>query len=754
MGIDRFSNFILKSVNNDSIEEVNVNNNIRLVASNCIIFDANFLIYQEIVEIENEVNDIIKIILCLPFINENYTLLEEYLKKILLQPHWQIYNFQNLFDGFNEDEIITRFITSITNKVPISNNTDELLSIIEIIIYEKILNKIIYLINKIHYTNFIQSIVIFFDGIPSFSKIIEQRRRRIKTHLESQERKKLYKIYFDGLEINNKKLIENLSKNYNINNNIDLYFNYIKWIKNRFTTNKSISPASVFITNLEEFIYSKLNKLFPKCKIHINSSKENGESDLKIFKYIALNENNYDYSIHTSDSDLIHQILVQQTYYKIINRNINLCLIKYIKKNNIDEFAQIIDAPNIIKHLLESYNTINNIKTNNYKIIWDLCLLFYFYGNDHLPASIEIGPELGLEFFYISHYKALNNNNIINLKKSCINFDLNNLKLLLEKINETKQQNITKIILHRFFKINNQFVNLLVDKFKLNFEEIKDFLKKFIINRGLNLSIDSNIDDCDMRKLYCIDIENPEIYKDFSIFNLNDVNTKLLIESINLIENNIDYYDYTYNGLILYYKQINITNDVYQDLYNFINDKAITTLNKQYPLFYEYTNINQHIEEKNSYCTNDYLKELYNLILSQFGNMKDYHSNNITYYKYYNTPSLSNIIDFINQINPEVSQTKLWFKNIKNDNVEKYLDTSSHYLLISPFLLYYNTTNDFYKKIQPIDNLWIDDINNFDYKNINFNDFLQVCSNALNNKNEYFKISKDNFEIILNIKNE
>jgi len=754
MGIDRFSNFILKSVNNDSIEEVNVNNNIRLVASNCIIFDANFLIYQEIVEIENEVNDIIKIILCLPFINENYTLLEEYLKKILLQPHWQIYNFQNLFDGFNEDEIITRFITSITNKVPISNNTDELLSIIEIIIYEKILNKIIYLINKIHYTNFIQSIVIFFDGIPSFSKIIEQRRRRIKTHLESQERKKLYKIYFDGLEINNKKLIENLSKNYNINNNIDLYFNYIKWIKNRFTTNKSISPASVFITNLEEFIYLKLNKLFPKCKIHINSSKENGESDLKIFKYIALNENNYDYSIHTSDSDLIHQILVQQTYYKIINRNINLCLIKYIKKNNIDEFAQIIDAPNIIKHLLESYNTINNIKTNNYKIIWDLCLLFYFYGNDHLPASIEIGPELGLEFFYISHYKALNNNNIINLKKSCINFDLNNLKLLLEKINETKQQNITKIILHRFFKINNQFVNLLVDKFKLNFEEIKDFLKKFIINRGLNLSIDSNIDDCDMRKLYCIDIENPEIYKDFSIFNLNDVNTKLLIESINLIENNIDYYDYTYNGLILYYKQINITNDVYQDLYNFINDKAITTLNKQYPLFYEYTNINQHIEEKNSYCTNDYLKELYNLILSQFGNMKDYHSNNITYYKYYNTPSLSNIIDFINQINPEVSQTKLWFKNIKNDNVEKYLDTSSHYLLISPFLLYYNTTNDFYKKIQPIDNLWIDDINNFDYKNINFNDFLQVCSNALNNKNEYFKILKDNFEIILNIKNE
>ena len=166
MGIDRFSNFILKSVNNDIIDEVNIDNNIKLVAANCVIFDANFLIYQEILEIENEVNDIIKIILCLPLINNNYSLLEEYLKKILLQPHWHIYNFQNLFDGFNEDEIISKFITNITNKISISNNTDELLSIIELIIYEKILNKIVYLINKLHYTNFIQSIVIFFDGIP------------------------------------------------------------------------------------------------------------------------------------------------------------------------------------------------------------------------------------------------------------------------------------------------------------------------------------------------------------------------------------------------------------------------------------------------------------------------------------------------------------------------------------------------------------------------------------------------------------
>ena len=58
MGIDRFAHFISKSINNDGFDEININNNIRKIISNHIIFDLNFLIYQEIIEIENEVNDI------------------------------------------------------------------------------------------------------------------------------------------------------------------------------------------------------------------------------------------------------------------------------------------------------------------------------------------------------------------------------------------------------------------------------------------------------------------------------------------------------------------------------------------------------------------------------------------------------------------------------------------------------------------------------------------------------------------------
>ena len=329
----------------------------------------------------------------------------------------------------------------------------------------------------------------------------------------------------------------------------------------------------------------------------------------------------------------------------------------------------------------------------------------------------------------------MNNNNIINLKKSYISFDLNNFKLLLQKINESKDMNITKIILYRYFKISCQLINLLVDKFKLNFEGIKDFLRKFIINRGLNFS-SNDIDDSDMRKLFCNNIENHESYKDFSIFGFNEINTKLLIDSINLIEENIDYYDCTYNGLILYNKNINITNDVYQDLYNFINEKTIINLTKQYPSFYEFNDINQQLYGIKLNSTNDYLKKMYNLILSQFGNMKDFYSNNLTYYKYYCSPSLSSIIDFINQIDPDINQTKIWLTEIKNENVNIYLDSTSHYLLISPFLLQpYNLSNENYKKLGNIDNLWINEnIDTFDYKNIDIKEFLKIWSNISTNK--------------------
>jgi predicted nuclease of predicted toxin-antitoxin system len=774
MGLDRFANFISKSINNDGIEEISIENNMRKIVANHIIFDLNFLIYQEIVEIENEINDIIKVILCLPFATNKGDELEIMLKNIFMQPHWKLYytgsDLENIFDGFNEDEIIAKFIGYITSKitsnVDISSEKNEGLSIIELVIYEKIINTMVNYVEKLHQTNFIQTLSIFYDGIPSISKVIEQRRRRIKNYLESNEKKILFKKYFDNLLPNNKNLFENLSKKYEGNTIKEpILFDYFKWIKCRFTIDKSIGPSSNFIKNLELYMNIKIRKNYPKIKLYINSAKENGEADLKIFKYISQEEINGDYCIHTTDSDFIHQILIQQSYFKIISKDINFTVIKYLKNANLIGYVQVLEANLIIKNLMDLYNNTNNIKTNNYKIIWDLCLIFYLFGNDHLPSSVEIGPELGLEFYIRNHYQSLGKNNIINLKKSYISIDLENLALYLEKIIQTNESNKTRIMLQRFFKINSQLITLFVDKLSYNFDEIQDFLNKFITFKAL--SLDQNkieeLDESDLRKKYLNQVNNDlrESYLDLSIFNLDANKQKLLLDSIDLITENLDWYENEFNGLILYNKPQNITTDSYQDLYNYIADKASNNLSKKYPKYYDHITIKQHLDIQkglpNNYDqvqSNDYLKKMYHLGITQFGNMKEYHSNNLTWFKHYSVPSIENLIQFIKNIPDGVNQTKKWLSEIKEENVEpnKYLNSINHHLIITPFISKYTQSNqisNIVKQMKPIDNLWFESVDTFNYRNIDIKQFFDSWEDAMININLNTKTTKVNDQLII-----
>jgi hypothetical protein len=55
-----------------------------------------------------------------------------------------------------------------------------------------IYNSINHHIMTTHPIHFIKSINIFYDGIPTYSKILEQRRRRMKNYLDSKNRKIIF----------------------------------------------------------------------------------------------------------------------------------------------------------------------------------------------------------------------------------------------------------------------------------------------------------------------------------------------------------------------------------------------------------------------------------------------------------------------------------------------------------------------------------------------------------------------------------
>ena len=186
MGYDKLINYFYKNLQNNSIEKVLLyskdkpNNKYNIYAYNHIFFDISFIIYSSINELEKDINYIIKNIIALPY-NDNKIVIDN-IQKILSSFPWNLINLklQDILDGNTIDEIINNFKKYLSY----DNNINQLL-------FLYIYNKINYCIDYIHDINYIKSINIFFDGIPSYSKIIEQRKRRFKNYIESKNRKKI-----------------------------------------------------------------------------------------------------------------------------------------------------------------------------------------------------------------------------------------------------------------------------------------------------------------------------------------------------------------------------------------------------------------------------------------------------------------------------------------------------------------------------------------------------------------------------------
>jgi hypothetical protein len=707
MGFDKLLNYINYNIHN-LIEDINTKANIRKILVNHIFFDVSFVIYQSLIEIEEDINNIIKIILSLPFSLSNPEILEEKILKISQQTYWSnnIGSIHNILDGIDEDEIIQNFLNHIFN-------------ILDKIIIDKVYYKIINWIKELHRLDLLISINIIFDGIPSYSKILEQRRRRIKNYIESKERKKKFKEYFEDFE--------NTYYEYE-----GLKYNFFKWLKFRYSIDKSFGPLSPLIKDLEKILQIKLTNDFPNIKININSGINNGEADYKIFYEIYKQNYTGDIVIHTVDSDLVNLIILQQNYFNIIKKDVILCVVKYYNKDN--EYVQYIDGYILNKKILEFYSNVNNIQNPSLLIIYDLTLIFYFFGNDHFPSSTEIGPELNLEYFCKIHYNLFKNNTIIKLdKNNQIIFSLDNFKIFLNEININIEINKTKILLGRFFKINYNLVSYLTDKLKLNINKIILLCKKILFD---NAQIHEDLDEDDLRFKLKNKYESLDYPFNINLVDKNEFNIQMekLLSILDVLDD-----EEKYCGLPVYNKQFYLLEDNYENLYLHFNENIINDLIKNFPLIYD--NYNSFNSESNliiEYNTNEvesFLKKIFHLVITLFGDMTLYNPNNFTYFKGYSIPSLDSLIKFLNN---NKNLEKKWIKEINNESVnsDNYLNSINHHLLITPYIkeILFKFKNDeikFFIENLKVDNLWCDLENNIRYKDINLNEFIKSWKESL-----------------------
>lgn len=711
MGFDRLSNFIIKNLNynhNFIIDDFK-----RKILSNHVFFDLNFIIYNQMFELEEEVNNIIKVILNLPFSFTDSNNTDEYLQSILSLPWWKQYceNIEYLFDGNQEKEIINKFITFLTTK----NNED--LCKINYMVIVKVIQTIENYIDTFHITDHLDTIGFFIDGIPSFSKILEQRRRRVKNYYESISKKQKINIYFNG--------VDNIFMEQN-----GIKYDYFKWLSNRFSYDKSISPTSNFIKKLEQEILLYFKKKYNKINILINSGSINGESDIKIFQHIQSSNIVGDIVIHTIDSDLIHTALIQQTYFLINRKDINVSIIRHNKEN---EFIQLYNGLSMVNCIMKTYNTINNNDSTDYRIIYDLGLILLFFGNDHLPSSFEIGPELGIDFIFKIYNKI--NGSIINLVNDKITFDFIKFKLLLDEFNKYSSNCFAKIFLSRNFKLPLNIISLLTDTHKMNldFQNVLYFIKLLLIDDGLKIK--DKLDKDDVR--YKLILQNPDINQ-LELGNYINKFNQHIKEEINnvkdIILDNIDFLSENYFGLQVFSKSHLKTDDNYQDLYNILTENTINEINNKNSVLYEPSK-DEYLEFLNSpfnlELTHTYMKKIYHLVLTQFGDLKNLHTNNITAYFYNFVPKIEHIIKYINE-----NFDQLVFDNeIKNENInnEDYFNSVNHHIYITPYLKLEDIKDENIKEAVEslsLNNLWIDNknVDEFFHNQVKPDEFLKEWS--------------------------
>ena len=464
MGFDRLISFFNKNMPNICEELYDVPQ----IVANHIYFDMNFMIYNCISELEKEINKIIIIIFGVSYTDIN--IINSKLKNIFDKFHWSKLNvvMNDVLDGNDINEILLSF-----NKF-----LDE--HIIELLgwyLYNTLNHHII----NTHPLQFIKSINLFFDGIPTYAKIIEQRRRRVKNYLESKHRKKLFNEHFNN--IINTIIVED-----------DIMFDYFDWINNMYSFDKSLGPYSPILIYLSEFINKTLKENYKNINIYVNNSYNNGESDYKIFRHIK--ENNIDCSIaiHSCDSDFIFLVLWYQLISTTNYNDVNIMFINYsynlTKLIDTNYNKSVYFGKKLIASILDRYNSINNIDDVSINIVYDFLSLLLLFGNDIIPISYELGAELSLKQIFEAHYQLYTSSSfVINLNNvNIINF--NNLSVWLENIKNTNSFLI--IILNRFYKMNYNNILLLIEKHKTYDDIIKNINENELVLQTKNFYLDNN----------------------------------------------------------------------------------------------------------------------------------------------------------------------------------------------------------------------------------------------------------------------
>lgn len=358
MGIEKFFNTLKSSYKSKLITEYNFNNK---KSTDILFFDFNSIIHKISSQVISDLNYLYKILL----ISSNYP------------SHKLIKFFTNKYNDYKSTfHLSIDFIHTPSGILQLINDIQSLDP--NIIIIYKIIKSIE---NYISNYNDLQFVYLSLDGVPTISKIMEQRHRRYIGEIINHQISK---------KINNYKFPDKLSEEYP--------YNYIKYNHKKFHFLKlNISPGTTFMKQLVKSIKSHT---FP-VNIQINDDTISGEGEYKIIHYIRTYSNlfiNKKITIYSPDSDMILLCSILPNEIEII---------RYDQQQNQDYML----STEIFKLLISEYITGENKINQN--VIDDIIFIFTIFGDDFLPKLEAIQVNNQYEKILDIYKKILNKDNYI-----------------------------------------------------------------------------------------------------------------------------------------------------------------------------------------------------------------------------------------------------------------------------------------------------------------------------------------------------
>jgi len=282
-------------------------------------------------------------------------------------------------------------------------------------------------------------VYIALDGVPSISKILEQKKRS-----------------FIG------DLIEELVKKHTI----------------PFSFNKSlIKPGTKFMRKISDYLN---NEKFITRTI-ISDTDDTGEGEFKIIDYIYKNKTK-DFVIYSPDADLIVLTMIAWS-------NNTKSTIKILRFDQNTEILNVIHINTLINYLIFYFEERVKNKIEIDKYIKDISFIFTIFGNDFIPRINEINVSMDLYLLldayiinYVDNGYILDDSNKIVPKSfyHLISF-LNNFSNILKQRTymQNKYFNFNyAIIINLYLDIKNKKPNQFF-KFYLDFIDNFDFNNKY-----------------------------------------------------------------------------------------------------------------------------------------------------------------------------------------------------------------------------------------------------------------------------------